>query len=229
MIQFPAKHLKSLMPFKEETYGRYYLNSVRVEPHPEGGVILIACNGHMMMLIRDANACCSEAATFKIGPDASKYCGDKGGRLPVVTINPVTERLVITGGPSGNELFIQPGKCMVAFKEGDKYPAWERVVPKFEQLKPAVADTLNASYLVKAANAHPLGRRHGMQATAIRLWQAAAGGAVAVEYDGAPGHMLIIMPIIAQQSTETAMQGWRDAFGACVAIPTKSATTGGVA
>jgi DNA polymerase III sliding clamp (beta) subunit (PCNA family) len=41
----------------EET--RYYLNGVHVEPHPVKGAILVATDGHRMLIAHDKDGSCS--------------------------------------------------------------------------------------------------------------------------------------------------------------------------
>ncbi|MFH1806867.1 MAG: hypothetical protein ABID63_18455 [Pseudomonadota bacterium] len=55
-ITVSAKHFLAAWLFisKEET--RYYLNGVLIEPHPDGGVIMAATDGHALIAIRDRKA-----------------------------------------------------------------------------------------------------------------------------------------------------------------------------
>lgn len=212
MIQFNAKHLKALMPVKATSADpRYYMNSIHIEPHAEGGVVLVASNGHAMMCIRDLDAHCSEAATFTISADAAKFCGRRGAEHEtLVEINPITERLVIRARQSGDERFIQPGKCLIT---GHPYPEWQRVIPRFSQLKTCVVDEINVDYYALAARVHPAPVNDPMTGRTIRLWQAAPSGCVAVEYIGAPDYLMIIMPRRNMRPPGDALVDWIAAFG----------------
>ena len=212
MIQFNAKHLKALMPVKAGVNDhRYYMNSIHIEPHAEGGVVLVASNGHARMCIRDLEAQCGEAATFTISADAAKFCGRRGvEHETLVEINPITERLVIRARQSGDERFIQPGRCLIV---GQKYPEWQRVIPRFSQLKTCVADEVNVDYYVLAARVHPAPANDLRAARTIRLWQESPNGCVAVEYIGAPNYLMIIMPRRNMRPPGDALVDWIAAFG----------------
>lgn len=212
MIQFNAKHLKALMPVKASPSDRrYYMNSIHIEPHSDGGVVLVASNGHAMMCIRDIEATCSEAATFIISADAAKFCGRRGAEHEtMVEINPITERLVIRTRKSGDECFIQPGKCLIV---GQKYPDWKRVIPRFSQLKTCVVDEVSVDYYALAARVHPAPANNLGVARTIRLWQESSDGCVAVEYIGAPNYLMIIMPRRNMRPPGDALVDWIAAFG----------------
>jgi len=148
MIKFNAKYLKTLLSFVAKNDIRYYLAGIYVEPHPDGGAILVATDGHMMAVIRDADAVCTEPAVLKLSADASKFAGPsmtwvraghrqhKESAPHYVQFNPITDRLIITG-QGGDELFVQPGKASI---QNAKYPDWRRVVPKFSVLKPGMTN-----------------------------------------------------------------------------------------
>lgn len=57
---------------KEET--RYYLNGVHIEPHPVRGAILVATDGHRMVVIHDADAECDEDVIVKLPGYALAQC-----------------------------------------------------------------------------------------------------------------------------------------------------------
>lgn len=53
---------------KEET--RYYLCGVYVQPHVDGGALLIATDGHRMFVARDPNAVCTKSAIVSLDKEA---------------------------------------------------------------------------------------------------------------------------------------------------------------
>jgi hypothetical protein len=230
VIQFNASFLAALMPFRAMNDVRYYLGGIHVTPHPDGGALLIATNGHIMMCVYDTSATCSEAVTFALGADAVKHCGARVGQPPsVVTINPITQRLTISSGV-GQELYLQPGKCLLDYAEKpdgavrtSAFPDWRRIVPKVADLKPGYAGCVQAKYIEQAARSHPLrGKRH--MTPAIRFWQVNETGIVAVEYEGAPEYMGLIMPmrlerLNASYDAPSAASLWQKAFA-----PTEPAT-----
>jgi len=189
VIKFQAKYLKILYPFMAQGDIRYYLNAMHIEPHPGGGAILVATNGHMMMVIRDIEAVCTEKQTFKLNRDALRYCAVRKecGKTPVVLINSITERLTIY---DIEERYIQPGKCLSPLPESG-YPNYKRVLPKFSDLKPGFADVVCCRYVVETAKL-AFGKRSYEEG--IRFWQVKKRDCIAVEFPFMPELLGIIMP-----------------------------------
>lgn len=190
------------MRFKAKRDIRYYLNGVHVTPHKDGGAVLVATNGHMMMVIRDEKAICTESAIFHVQSGLDSACKKE---FAVVSVNPITERLTITA--KNEELFIQPGKCLVA----GTFPSWEKLLPKFENLKLSVSDCINSDLLSGAVLAHP--DRNARVGGSIRLWQAEASSAVYLEYVSHPEMMAIVMPVRYHGDPGKHLADWVKTFG----------------
>jgi len=60
---------------KEET--RYYLMGVYVTPHPEGGVLMVATNGHVAIAIHDESGYCAEPAIVEVSKPVLAACKPK--------------------------------------------------------------------------------------------------------------------------------------------------------
>lgn len=205
MISFQAKYLRSIFPFIATNEIRYYLSGIYIEPHKDGGAVLVATNGHVMMVVRDKTAYCSEPAVFTVRRDALKYCATK--LKSKVTINPITQRLTISGGDNKDELYVQAGKCLIdAVKQ---YPKYQKVLPKFDDLKRAITDTINNKYLIAAANAVDTDSKYG---NGMKLWQASSNGPVLVRYENAPEYITVIMPMRESMSDEKAIADWKSTF-----------------
>jgi DNA polymerase III sliding clamp (beta) subunit (PCNA family) len=124
----------------------------------------------------------------------------------IVSINPFTQRLIISGREG--ELFVQPGPCLI---EG-KFPDYSKVMPTFSILKLAVADHVRSNYIAEAASIHPdFGSKRFGVTNGIRLWQAEATGPVIVEYAGHPEYCGIIMPVRCE--VKDTLGAWRKQFG----------------
>lgn len=125
----------------EET--RYYLNGVHVEPHPGGGALLVATDGHRMLVIHDREGVCRQPAIIADCPDLRKALSrvkdedkrltvDRAGALVVDGLYQATENTLIDGS----------------------FPAWKMVLrPLFAALRkksitPAI---FNARYLADFA------------------------------------------------------------------------------
>lgn len=74
-----AEYAALVDPFvsKEET--RYYLNGFYVEPHPKGGALVIATDGHLMAVFYDASGTCAKPGIVRLNKDMLKACvaGDR--------------------------------------------------------------------------------------------------------------------------------------------------------
>lgn len=206
MIQFQAKYLPALLAFKQKSGIRFYLDSIRIEPHPDGGAILVSTDGHRMMIIRDSQAVLAEAANITVRYDAARFCK---GESNIVTID-ASDRLIVSG--EEGELYVQPGIASFEMK-GFKYPEWRAVVPKFSELKTAVADYFASGYIEAVCRAHPNYKKAGaFMAGAVRFWQAGENQSMAVEFDGYPEYLGIIMPMREAGNRQQTLPLWVKAF-----------------
>lgn len=214
MIQFNATYLKHLLPFKAQQQDiRYYLNAVHIAPHEDGGAVLIACNGHTMMCVRDVSAVCEAATTFSVHADAARHGAKRrGSRDALASLDEKTQRLTISDGQTFEELYLQPGKCLIENTAGlaDGYVDWRKVMPPFDRLLPGGADAVDVRYHELAAKAHPLGKG---TARAIRFWQAGPTASLVVEFCDAQEFMLIIMPLMSHSKDPAPHAFWGKAFG----------------
>jgi hypothetical protein len=53
-VVFSAKYAKGLFAFRAKQDVRYYLNGIHVMPHPQGGIVISATDGHRAAIIHDA-------------------------------------------------------------------------------------------------------------------------------------------------------------------------------
>lgn len=219
MIKFNATYLKHLLPFKStEQDPRYYLNSIHIAPHEAGGAVLVACNGHTMMCVRDINAVCGAPVNLVVRAEAAKYGAKQRGHMDATAIvDLTTQRLTITGGLAGalagEELYIQPGKCLLEAATPDRphgYVDWRKVLPQFDKLLPGGADPINIKYHEMAAKAHPFAKH---LSPAIRFWQTGPSATLVVEFCDAPEFMLLIMPLFSKSPGPQTLKAWGKAFG----------------
>ena len=133
---------------KEDT--RYYLNGVHIEPHPSGGALLVATDGHKLVAIRDAdglvengpaivrvNKVTLSALKKPVAPSRVKDEGEMeifvhGSRLAVAP----SKAAVFAAGDEGDILTIvdQPTQQVVAYQWCDSlidgtFPDWKRLIP----------------------------------------------------------------------------------------------------
>ncbi len=212
MIRFQAKYLRPLSQFKAKLDIRWYLNAILAEPHPQGGAMLVATNGHMLMAIHDAQAVCSQSVLFDPDNGAISAAGKRirlGTRW--VDVNPYTGRLVVRermqtkGGPAEREIYAQAGSAILPSAE--KFPIWRKVIPDFSKLKHGPMDVIQGNYLRKIMDAHPLDSRGGR---AVNLWQADEHGPVIVQFSGASEMIAVLMPM--RDEMPAPAQFWGSAF-----------------
>lgn len=161
MIKFAAKYLKILDQFRSNGDIRYYLDHIRVEPHPENGVLLIATNGHIMCVIHDAEGVCSSPIILRVTKQMVAAGAQKFGKFgksgSYVLLNPTPDGMksdedVNTSGhcmilsAAKSELFILPGDPIV----DAKYPDWRKVIPT-GPLEYGLRSLVNSSYLTRIA------------------------------------------------------------------------------
>ena len=193
-INFTPKYLPILDLFKAVHDIRYYLCGVYVEKAPQGGVFLVATDGHSMAVVydKDGNIDGAENAIVTIDPGmvsaakkAAKSEGKSGLQYRVIVRG--TRAMVAVPGADGMELFIQPGRCLIEAK----FPEWRKVMPAFDKLKPgAVADCMvNPSYLARFAKIGT-DRFKG-----IALWQEAPEKPIVVQALALPEAFFVVMPM----------------------------------
>ena len=74
-----ASYVPLLMPFCEsKNDARYYLKGFNATPHPSGGVLLCATNGHILGLFHDpAGSCSDDSAIWGLASDTIRACNAK--------------------------------------------------------------------------------------------------------------------------------------------------------
>lgn len=203
MIKFSSKYLPSLMKFMAKTDIRYYLNGIHIEPAEGGGAILVATDGHRMLIIKDKDAMCESEVTFNIEQSAARFCKlDRAGK---VTIDLETQRLTVLN-EHDLELFLQPGKCIIM----GKFPDWRRVIPDFTKLTNQFQDFVKPSYLADAVMAHPMSGKYAL-GYGVRIWQERKDTALIVQYSEYPEYLGIIMPL--RDRKEQNADTWIQIFG----------------
>jgi len=193
-ISFSPKYLPILAAFMAKNDIRYYLNGVLVEKAPQGGVFLVATNGHQLIAIHDKDGSIEgqNQAVLSISAGlitSAKKCGDGTssmyGKYKVLVSG---ARIMVAADLDGyTELFIQPGKCIV---EGN-FPKWRTVIPDFAKLKRGCMEfnDMNAVYL------KPLSVLAERGFAAISAWQQEDDkGAFVFQIHKMPEAIIVTMP-----------------------------------
>lgn len=82
MIDVNALLFKAVAEVQSKEETRYYLCGVYITKHPKGGALLVATDGHRMMVAHDQDGKCSESAIVKIDPKALAGVKAKLGKEP---------------------------------------------------------------------------------------------------------------------------------------------------
>lgn len=157
---------------------RYYLNGVRIEPHPQQGAIIIATNGHRLAAIHDPDGWCKEPIIVgDIPRSLVAACKAKGNELKFTAPKQlwVSKTSAVVMGCDDSAPPQDPFNVMalhavrITLIDGN-YPNWQRVLPKKRAELPTRFPSLNPAYLAElhevASILDPLSRKHG---AAVRL------------------------------------------------------------
>lgn len=204
--KFSLKHLLMAAAFRATNDIRYYLNGVHVMACRDGGVFVVGCDGHTMLLAYDATGTIENApngVTVTVKPGLLAAAAKNKCRRDGVDMFAIVEgqRLSVNhdfnSPQSSLEAFVSPGPCQV---EG-RFPDVFSVIPRFDKLKPHQAGPMNSEYFARIDTVNKL-CRHGKYAGAIRLWSSHDNGddkfktgAIVVQFDQAPEVLAVIMPM----------------------------------
>lgn len=152
-IKFTAAHLPHLALFMAKQDLRYYLMGIGIEPAPQGGVYLVATDGHCLTVIHDKDGTMTggESVILRASPELVSAC--KKRYEPGLNAN-----IIITGQRvsiandfdqehTDLETYIQPGKPWIEAN----FPNWRRLMPDFTKLVSGFRASVNSHYLAKFA------------------------------------------------------------------------------
>lgn len=116
-----AQYYKDAGQFVTKERSRYSLDTLRVERHPEKGVVIVATDGHTMGVFHDhGGECPAEGITLGYNSSLAEMCGPKG----ILEIN-----------DDGSASVLNRGKEEVRFSgvesDGKFPPAWRAPLPKW--------------------------------------------------------------------------------------------------
>jgi hypothetical protein len=187
---------------------RYYLNGVYVQPLPNGGVLLVATDGHRLVCIHDETGSCSEASIVLVDPRG--FAGVKVDRkkpeIPRLKLD--AEGHVIVGTYRSIESAVIDGS----------FPDYARVltpIVKALKLGTYAPASFNHEYLVSFGRIAALicdGKR------AIRLIATDESSPALILFEGAPHAFGVLMPM------RTSLQSGMPAFMRPVLDPPKLPT-----
>ena len=151
-----AHKLAQVVPFVAKNDARFYLETVRLLPMPEGA-LLIATDSHRLVVTHDVAAVVAEPMNIYVPFTAAQL--NKGH---AVTMR--NNRLVLLA-LSGVELRAGPAGAILEVSEHYRYPDVTRVLPKdFGALKEGLPGAYNRKYLMDFFKLLPVaGFRRGIR------------------------------------------------------------------
>lgn len=155
MIIIKAEYARLIQAFQSSEETRYYLNGFLVEPSRNGGVDIVATDGHVLAVFHDETGSCDKAAIVQLDKTAVAMCkAVKVSRHFTIerylAVDTETQTATIYHGhPS------EGGEAQGSFNRvivDGTFPDWRRVVPAMPD-KPskmiAREEAWNAGYLAK--------------------------------------------------------------------------------
>lgn len=144
--------------FVTKESSRYTLNAVRVEPHPDGGAVIIATDGHTMGVFHDRDGKCEEPVTIAYRSEIARLAKAKKGTTRNIQVN---GDLDIVQSATGKN----PAKPLVRFFDAiltnsSQFPNWRMVLPKATEAKNR--SDFNGNYLARCALAKREFRNDGI-------------------------------------------------------------------
>jgi hypothetical protein len=155
-VTITSKYVPILAEFMGKNDIRYYLNGIYVEPHPQGGIVLIATDGHAMVLIHDVEGKSNGSYINALPASIVSACTPRG--FKDISKNAQVLRLVGNAGyvmsvKDGDPTDIGRWHLHTAYCEiiDGKFPDWKKIIPR--DLKPADRIEVNSIYLNRITKA----------------------------------------------------------------------------
>lgn len=138
-LRVSAKLVALVTPFMAKADIRYYLNGISIRPHPAGGAVICATNGHFLAAVHDRSAVCEHDVIISISPAtaAALKSNISAGRELVLRHG----RVAVMEGP--DEVALQPGNPVL----DGRFPEYEKVIPPTARLVPGLAGHFNTAYI----------------------------------------------------------------------------------
>ncbi len=215
-----AAYADMIAPFQSSGDGRYYLTGFNVQPHPQGGVTLVATDGHTMGVFHESEGQVEAGGDiWALSKETLKACKPKArdDLARWLVILPRTEgvthdvTVVFADSAETAEYVSASGaadlilhQSMVAPIDGE-FPDYERVVPTDAFDTPKAPGAYNGEYLAKFTRVAGYDFEGGDLHKAIRL-HAADVTKPAVALTHRADFFGVIMPVKAE--THSCLPAW---------------------
>jgi DNA polymerase-3 subunit beta len=135
-----AVAVKLVFPFAAQQDIRYYLNGVNIRPLSDGTVMVVASDGHRIIVVRDPHGYAEREMIVRVDKDALKHASNAKHTLDVMS-----NGTAMFSGEVAQPLFIQPGNSLI----DGAFPRVERVINTFGY-REGIAGSVNPGYLADA-------------------------------------------------------------------------------
>jgi len=135
-----AVAVKLVYPFAGQNDIRFYLNGINIRPLDDGTVMVVASDGHRIIVVRDPNGYAEREVIVRIDKDALKHAGNAKHTLDVMS-----NGMAMFSGEVAQPLFIQPGNSLI---DGG-FPRVERILNTIGY-REGIGGAINPTYLTDA-------------------------------------------------------------------------------
>jgi hypothetical protein len=132
--------VKMAFPFVAKNDIRFYLNGINIRPLEDGTAMIVACDGHRYVVVRDPHGYVEKEIVVHLSKDSIKHTSNAKHTLDVMS-----NGSAMISGDVAQPLFIQPGNSLI---EG-AFPRIEKVA-NFTGYKEGVNGAVNPHYLLDA-------------------------------------------------------------------------------
>lgn len=129
-----AKYYSEAGAFTSKEESRYTLRAIRIEPHPEGGAVIVATDGHTLGLFYDADAICDAPAQIEFRKEIARFCepSTQKDKTTFVRLMQIEDDITIVETLTGAGYDEDPLSRIVRFFEvhaQGQFPDWRMVLP----------------------------------------------------------------------------------------------------
>lgn len=135
-----AVAVKLVFPFAATQDIRFYLNGINIRPLEDGTVMVVATDGHRIIVVRDPHGYAEREMIVRVDKDGLKHAGNAKHTLDVMS-----NGSAMFSGEVAQPLFIQPGNSLI----DGAFPRVERVISTIGY-REGIAGAVNPTYLADA-------------------------------------------------------------------------------
>jgi hypothetical protein len=199
-IKITAKYIPMLAEFMAKQDIRWYLNALQVEPHPDGGLLLIATDGHTMAIVHDKEGTTNGEWLCELPTKIIRACAKRGSKNDIFSkpkhlhfVGNVAHVMSMEGDPNEIGLMhLETAFCKVV--EG-QYPNWRKVVPK--EVDQCGKTTVNSEYLARLNRVSKID--NSLWSGGVSLFQQGSSGVILARPSMVPEMLVLIMPMRDEQ------------------------------